>query len=67
MQKQSWLLGQIKEIEKLAEETGQESLILGLKHALFVCAQEADATIEKPLVNNSHSTVKGVKSGTLAD
>ncbi|WP_425660509.1 hypothetical protein [Roseobacter sp. EG26] len=67
MQKQSWLLDQIKEIEKAAEETGQESLTLGLKHALIVCAQEADAITEDPAVRNSHSTLTSAKSGTLAN
>ena len=42
MQEQGWLLDQIKEIEKLAEEMGHEGVVLGLEHALIVCAEEAD-------------------------
>ncbi len=46
MREQSWLLDQIKELENLANKMGQEGVVLGLKHALAVCAEESNKKIE---------------------
>lgn len=53
MKRQSWLQAQIKEIETLAEEMGNYGVVLGLQHALIVCAEEAGAA-EEPHTPQSH-------------
>ena len=57
MKEQDWFLDRLKELEKLAEEMGHEGVVLGLEHALLVCAEEAEQRTESRHLDPKSSTL----------